>query len=626
MADIDLPVFSFRANWENGVTERLSFLTTVLQSSSGAEQRQQVRPTPRRGIEADFLLYGPERAFFDLFANRLGGQEVLIPLYWDIATLTSATVAGTTTRIDFDNTRREFAPGLAILIRDEALTYEVVQIEATDDAGVDLAVATMSAWPVGTLMMPLRRGLIDDMGNVSHKTAGVATVSVQLLLTTANPWEPLEDDSPVYGGLPVFLDEPNWVDDLDVAFDRQTIRLDNNIGLPYQVDLLGRALLGQAHRWFLDGRESLARFRDLIYRHAGRRGSFWLPTFKHDLRLVNGIASTDTEILVSKVGYDYTGGPTSGREYIAIKHAGGTILRKVTSVGAGMAPGTERVHLDSAVGLALSRGQVLRISFADVGRFDQDEFEFTHHGGLDGLSEVSATFRTFKNTRTSPAPISYPIATAIQAPGACGEAVFDPCDPKPPAVGGLELRLWKFSDPGPDPLLINGAQLTGGIGSSIFWGMPSHVPHAGGTVIASPISFGTTYYEANNPTTNPDLQGQVLIQFNEGPPGSWMDAGHSFLYLENLPFGEMNPWSFNVQWQIGTFGITQNNHGSPFSVYGSYFQIQYRWIFPDVPDDLQPDFAPVPILSYSGQIDIPGSPNIFISQGPNNGSFYIPEP
>lgn len=125
------------------------------------------------------------------------------------------------------------------------------------------------------------------------------------------------------------------------------------------------------------------------------------------------------------MGFGYTGGPTSGREHIAITHDGGTICRKILSVIPGTTSASEKVNLDAPLGLALSPGVVRRISFLDTARFDQDEFEITHHGGLDGLSEASALFRTFKNTRTAPLPISYPIPEGVMGAEACGVEVPD---------------------------------------------------------------------------------------------------------------------------------------------------------------------------------------------------------
>lgn len=423
-ADSYLPVFSFRPNRKEPLSEKLAFLTDVLRSSRGAEQRRSLRPTPRRTFETDFLLTGRERTFWDLFFNRLSGGEVTIPLYWETVTTKAALVADVTKRVNFDTTNTEWAyaaDDLAILMGKTALDYEVVQITTVDANGINLALPVSRPWPKGTKLLPLRRGVIDDISEPAHKSAGVATVTAQFRITVANPWTPDADDSPVYEGLPVFLEEPNWVDDLTMEYGREITSFDPGVGLPFQTDSMGRALIGQAHRWFLTGRERLAKFRDLIYRHQGRAGSFWLPTFKADFNLVADIAETDIQIEVENVGYFYTGGPTSGREYIAIKHGGGTILRKVVTVFPGSTPATELLGLDAPVGLALSTGQVRRISFADVARFDTDEFEIVHHGGIDAHHSASAVFRTFKNTRTAPEPISDPIPVGSMNTIRCGE-------------------------------------------------------------------------------------------------------------------------------------------------------------------------------------------------------------
>lgn len=454
----DLPVFSFRVNWKEPISERVSFLTDVRRAAQGAEQRASIRQTPRRSYEGDFLLSGPERTFFDLFINRLGGGEVYVPIPWEVTATGAGLTAGVSNRINFDTTFREW-PYLigeyAILMGAGALDYEIVLIDDVDATGIDLSAAVARAWPRGTKLLPLRRAVIDDLGDPSHKAAGVATVTAQFRFLGANHWTPAEDASPVYAGLPVFLDEPNWVEDLTVQLSREIDVMDTGVGVTYQVDTLGRVLLGQSHRWYLPGRERLAGFRDLLYRHRGRAGSFWLPTFKADFRLVNSPGALATQIEVENVGYLYTGGPTSGREYIAIKHSAGTILRKVLSVIPGATTATEKLVLDAALGLALSPGQVRRISFADTGRFDSDDFEIVHYGGADAHHDSSAMFRTFKNTRTSPEPISLPIPTEPMNSTACGYPGFSglswllPCtsggsvcgcvDPAPQTygVGGL---------------------------------------------------------------------------------------------------------------------------------------------------------------------------------------------
>lgn len=448
MADIDLPVFSFRPNRREAMSERLSFLTDVLRAAQGAEQRRSLRETPRRTFEADFLLVGPERTFWDLFMNRLGGSELMAPIYWEVVSLPSGLTAGVSDRIDFDTDYTEwpyFEGGLALVAGDSALRWEVVQIAAVDSGGIDLVDPVTDAWPAGAKLYPLRRAVVEEFGDLTQPSAAVGKVTARLRFVTANPWTPATEPAPIYGGLPVLLAEPNWADDLSASFERDIAVLDTNIGLTYQVDVLSRFFVGQAHRYFLPGREQMALFRDLLYRYRGRAGSFWLPTFKADFKLAASVSSGSNQLVVENVGFQYAGGPTGGREYIVIRHSSGAIFRKIVDVIPGTTSATEKLVLDSPVGLALSPGLVRKISFMDAARFDADEFEIAHHSGANGLHECSTAFRTFKNTRTAPEPISFPIPEGVELPYPCGEPITTividlPLNPMPPVYD--EYDVW----------------------------------------------------------------------------------------------------------------------------------------------------------------------------------------
>lgn len=518
MADIDLPVFPFRANWREPFVERLSFLTDVRRAAQGAEQRARLRRTPRRSYEADFLLSGPERTFYDLFMNRRAGEEITAPLYWDVVRLSAATVAGSTVRLNFSTAYREFQiGGLALLLGNTALDHEVVEIDGLDANGIDLVSATVRAWPKGTLLVPLRRAVIDDASDFTHYSGGTATASVQIRFTAANPWTPAADDSPIYDGLPVFLSEPNWVEPLKAAYERQYTSLDNNVGLPYQVDSLGRALIGQSHRWFLPGRESMAAFRDLLYRHEGRAGSFWLPTFKHDLRLAASAFAVATQIEVENVGYALTGGPVGGREHIAIKHDGGTIIRRVLDVSAGSTLATETLELDAALGLDLSPGQVHRISFAGVSRFDQDDFEIVHHGGPENLHECNAMFRAIKNTRDPSGTIYYPIPTSAMTAGSCGQAltVFNGLSWLLPCLGSVSTNVCSCAATQSDSYAVGGDP--GTVYDVVFRvrGIVEEVSYSGGT------AYGTTGNVQKDATGHSPSNYNVYRLDVSDPPASY---------------------------------------------------------------------------------------------------------
>ena len=119
------PVWTFSPNWGNGVLERLEWLTDVLASQSGAEQRRCLRMSPRREFEASFLLTGNERANFDISTFMAGGIEWYIPIWHEVVMLSTVLNSGSNT-LPIDPANREFRIGdYVLLLGADAFTYEI---------------------------------------------------------------------------------------------------------------------------------------------------------------------------------------------------------------------------------------------------------------------------------------------------------------------------------------------------------------------------------------------------------------------------------------------------------------------------------------------------------------------
>ena len=69
-----LPLWTFPPNWNSPIKETLEWLTDVLQSPSGAEQRRALRLAPRRSFTFEVLVHQAQRTRADLWAHVLGAQ------------------------------------------------------------------------------------------------------------------------------------------------------------------------------------------------------------------------------------------------------------------------------------------------------------------------------------------------------------------------------------------------------------------------------------------------------------------------------------------------------------------------------------------------------------------------
>ncbi len=61
-----ITAWPFAPDWSDGVQESLEWLTELLTSTSGVEQRRSLRLSPRRSFEAEFYAEGRERVLLDL--------------------------------------------------------------------------------------------------------------------------------------------------------------------------------------------------------------------------------------------------------------------------------------------------------------------------------------------------------------------------------------------------------------------------------------------------------------------------------------------------------------------------------------------------------------------------------
>jgi hypothetical protein len=62
------------------ITERLSWLTAIQTSPTGAEQREALRLTPRRAIDIRCMLDAMERSYFDVLLAQNGGGKWWVPI------------------------------------------------------------------------------------------------------------------------------------------------------------------------------------------------------------------------------------------------------------------------------------------------------------------------------------------------------------------------------------------------------------------------------------------------------------------------------------------------------------------------------------------------------------------
>lgn len=156
-------VFPHRPDWSDTWSETISYMTSVLPSYNGTEQRVALRGTPRYTASYQVLSTSPletgsmENTIYGRQAKLLG-----VP-WWPESEPLMADVAagGVVLQVDMTN-RLSFVIGGMVLIWSDFATWEAFNI--IDIVGTDITIGapTTRNWKAGTRVIPMRLGRFED--------------------------------------------------------------------------------------------------------------------------------------------------------------------------------------------------------------------------------------------------------------------------------------------------------------------------------------------------------------------------------------------------------------------------------------------------------------------------------
>lgn len=492
------PVWSIRPNWREGVLERLEWLTDVLTSSTGVEQRRALRLSPRRYVEITVNPTKNERSFLDLVTHKLGSDEWLFPLWFDQAKL-SADVELGDLRVGFDNTYREFETGGFALLFKDAFTWEVISIADQDDNGLDLDVVLDADWPSGTKVYPLRLARLATDTSIDALTTTVGESVLLFQMIQANDYAETEPDALTFEAMPVIVTPPNRSQSITLDHVRLSSERDNSTGIPYRTDPAERAFQVQGHSWIKTGRKEQSEFREFLYWMRGRQRALWLPSFNEDFVAARNSALASTNLDIQKIGYAYAGSGeiVPGRDVVLI---GGTTPARITDIGAPQAAGEERLRIGAGLAAAVTAGTPG--SFMSPSRLNQDVVELLHHADSDGPMECSLTFQSFKDSRDASGTIYFPIP--VTAPDAliCG-------------YPGTSINI-NGNDSGPTPAEATGVTINVPAGKTLVISKPAGLTYESWSFTPTSPYQTWGYHNWTNSFNVVDAEGNITSHWGVG--------------------------------------------------------------------------------------------------------------
>lgn len=382
----------FVPDWGDGIEETLTGSTDILQSETAVSQRRQLRLAPRREFSGSMYVEGRERQYLDLALFGWSDRIWSLPIWPDIQLLEVAVAVGAefiqcaTAYLDFRD------GGLAMLRGEDAFTSETVEILDVQSTGLQLKRGTQQAWPAGSRLYPVRTAQLIAEPQLSKLTDRLIEASVQFLVVEECDW-PEWLPTTLYRGRPVWDRRPDDSENLTHSAQRLRSTLDSGMAIPLITDTAQRALqmLGQRH---LDlGREARALVRSFIYGMHGRQKVVWVPSHMDDLTLTATASAVATTLDVANIGYTRFSNGKPGRRDIRIELWNGTVLMRRITGSIELDGQTERLAINAALGIDVQPGDVARISWMNLCRFEADAQRIEHMTDSKGVAAWSPVFK-----------------------------------------------------------------------------------------------------------------------------------------------------------------------------------------------------------------------------------------
>lgn len=381
-------------NWQSPVVERLRWKTDVLPHYDGSEQRIGLRPAGARWEwEFDFDALAGQARTLENGVYAWGARAWALPIWPDGQALGSTLALGSTEIPCTPATRDYHVGGLAVILLDGE--FEAFEVEAVGASSITAALPTGREWPGSAMVFPARTARLMDRLSLTRMTgdhlAGTARFRCEEALSRT------AESAGLYRGFPVLTRTPNWEDDPEATYARRLAEIDLEIGGVSWEDESDLAEVLFGYRVTVTSRAQLEALRAFLFARQGRRRALWVPTFARDLIVVSDpVASGATNIDVQACGYtDYASAGVNRRD-LRIELRSGTVLYRRVTGSSKVDAATERLTIDSALGISVAAQDFAAVSWMALARLDTDAVDIEYWS-----SEVADARLPLRSVRSS---------------------------------------------------------------------------------------------------------------------------------------------------------------------------------------------------------------------------------
>lgn len=367
-------VIHFHIDWSMQPELRHSYLTEVIESWNGAEQRISLRDQPRFSATYQYGLTDADQYLFGNLVGNFSGKH-LVPL-WPYQSELAAPVSRFDSKAVVSELSGWVVPGCRVMLSD-ADTWEVCLVASVADGVVTFSDLVKKNYRSGSRLVPVSQAWVsEDVPSTAHGMDVEVTQAsfdfdeVELLRP-----EPV-DDFTIFNERRVLDIRPDRSKDCTLQYKRLRETLDPSIGRRYIHDRVQGAVKYLQYSWRFFDQSSRKRFDDFAELERGAQGEFYIESPLVSMSLAKDIEAATLEITIGEANYKNFLKSNTFAPAIALKLYNGTVLyRNVESATQGL-DNTEVVTLKESVE-NIQVDDVEYIAPLFLGRFESDEFAHT---------------------------------------------------------------------------------------------------------------------------------------------------------------------------------------------------------------------------------------------------------
>ena len=358
--------------------ETLAFMTNVIPSVDGHEQRIATRKQPRQNFRVEYKLDDVERQrihalLFDWMANTFG-----LPLWHERLLLTASASVGATQFQVSGADDVDLRVGSFVAVITDSITFDVLKVNAATDVLITVDSSAVNAYPVGTAIMPVRTAIVPHRVRLQREVVALERFGVTFEVLDNDTGAPAGDVAPGFWSTHngrVLFDDCNVVNGkTSGSLLRRIHVVDGRTGKIDVSSTWDRSKRASEKGFFARDRAEILSLRKLFVGLRGRQKAFYIPTFAEELTLNAPLSIGGDTMDIESVGYVRFVRDRLPMSLFRITFTDDTSIVKAVTSSAEVSGSVERLTLAAPTWPAnRTVDEVRRIEWYELVRFDSDK-------------------------------------------------------------------------------------------------------------------------------------------------------------------------------------------------------------------------------------------------------------